>query len=578
MGWYRNLRVTKLMSEKSFISNISVNNKINGILVFAIFALLIVTILGIIDLRGSIYKEKREQLQSNVQVAQALVNSYVSRVKTGELTTEDAQKRALKAINKLRYDNTNYFWVMDDNANIIMHPIKPELDGKNQAGVKDPKGKAIFVEMADKAKQKGSGFVNYVWSKPKMDPQKQFEKIAYVSKTSDWGWVIGTGLYVDDINKDIFISFLKQTIIGLALISVFYAFSFFIKKDISIALIAISKAMQHISDGKTASDLPTNRRDEFGKMAQDLVHMSNKIEEGRKLEAKILDEAKIKMAAQEKLEHNIRNFENNIASIISEVNVATDDLFNSSDNMNNIVTGVSSLAQDVARASGETSHSVNSVASAAEEMSASIQEIAQQTSNFSNVIKDVMDQMKKADETSSSLETATIRIGEIIEIIQSIAGQINMLALNATIESARAGEAGKGFSVVANEVKQLANQTEKATDEISHNINNIKDVSTEVINTLGTIRDSIFKVDKISSSIFESVEEQSAVTKEIAQSMSIASNGTNMIDNNINEVSSSSVNASASAVRTKEAAQMLASQSRELSKQINEFLNSVKAA
>lgn len=174
------------------------------------------------------------------------------------------------------------------------------------------------------------------------------------------------------------------------------------------------------------------------------------------------------------------------------------------------------------------------------------------------------------------LDEATQRIGEIVDLIQGIAGQINLLALNATIESARAGEAGKGFAVVASEVKQLATQTTSATDEISGNIGNIREVSEQVISTLGAIKSAIGSVEEISGSISSAVEEQTAVTNEIAYNMSNASNSTRQISSEITDVSHAVNEASAASQQTLDAARMLSQQAEALAGEVNTFLAEIR--
>jgi len=187
-------------------------------------------------------------------------------------------------------------------------------------------------------------------------------------------------------------------------------------------------------------------------------------------------------------------------------------------------------------------------------------------------------EVTRADTTAISLGKATDQIGQIVDVIQSIASQINLLALNATIESARAGEAGKGFAVVAGEVKTLATQTSKATAEIAKNITSIQNVSQQVIDALGTIKTTISTVNEISGTISSAVEEQHATTNEIASSMGNAARGTTQIDEEIREVNIATTDSSSAASQVLDAAKTLAHQAESLRGEVNQFIAEMNAA
>ncbi len=555
--------------------NLSVNIKINSIVIIALIALAFVSIVSILDEKSSIMHDKQEKVRESVQTVTSLVNSYIEKEKKGELTQQQAQSEALNALNKIRYADGNYFFVMDEKVNLIMHPTKPTLNGKNVADMKDPNGVALFIEMANIAKAKGEGFLEYSWSKPDKDPKLSFKKLSYVKKANDWGWIIGTGIYIDDINKTIITIISKLGLIILVISIGFWIFASLIRKDIKSALDNFKLSMASVANGQSIKKSQNLRQDEFGEMEVSLVQMSEMLAQAHEQER--LNEEKNKIEARKLLEDNVKQFEGKISPILNSFSNSTLELTRTSENMSKMINEVSERAQTVSINSSEAASSISSVASATEEMSASVQEISGQTMHFNTAVNAALEQMQRADKTSSELNSATARIGEIVDVIQTIAGQINLLALNATIESARAGDAGRGFAVVANEIKQLANQTEKATDEITSNISNIRAVSVEVIGALETIKHTILSVESISGSISAAVEEQSAVTREIAQNMSIASSGTSGIDHSIGEVSNFSLNASDAASQTQNAALELTSQSNLLSQEINNFISSVRA-
>lgn len=319
------------------------------------------------------------------------------------------------------------------------------------------------------------------------------------------------------------------------------------------------------------------RNDEIGDIAKAVVVFKNNGLDRIRLEKEQkLAEERAKVEKKQAMIDLANRFEAKVRSIIENVSSASAEVYQASESMVGIIGNTSQKADSVARTSNETSQNIQTVAAATEEMSASVKEIAQQIVLSSQSVQNAVAEMRKADETAALLNQATIKIGEIIDLIQNIAGQINLLALNATIESARAGEAGKGFAVVAGEVKQLANQTTKATDDIAGNIENIKGVAGQVVHVLGTIRNAINSINEISGSISAAVDEQSAVTNEISSNMGTASNATNKINQDIEIVSRSSIDANAAAEQTLQAARMLSQQSATLNKEVNEFLEEIR--
>ena len=560
------------------LENISLNYKLLGIIIIALSAMTIGTLFALIDARFNMIRDRKDMTFHSVEVAQSIVNSNINKQKKGLLSIEQAQKETLETIKSLRYDKNNYYFIIDNNAKMIMQPLSPELNGKDVSQTKDAKGKNYYQSMVQLVKNQKQGHVEYSLVKPESKRKKSFPVMSYVTQTNDWGWIIGTSIFIDDVNADFFKAITKfGTLLFIA--GVIYVWvGVYIGNDIKRSLSEISNGIDTLADAKNLNLNITHRQDEAGQMARGLLHLNKKLREARELEQDQLKNAQLKIAQQEKLEREISNFESKTQKILESVNDFASNLYATSEHMGNIVGDVNMRAQKVAGASSETSNNIKNVAIAASEMSNSVQQISQQTDYFENVIRDAVYQTQQADKTSIMLEHAALRIGEIVEIIQKIAGQINLLALNATIESARAGEAGRGFAVVASEVKSLASQTEHATHEISQNIDNIKNVSTEVIKSLGAIKTSIESVCGISNKISSAVNEQSDATHNIANNMQNASNGTDMIDASINEVSEFSLEANKSAIETKEAAKLLSQNTSLLSQEISAFLNNVRAA
>lgn len=327
-----------------------------------------------------------------------------------------------------------------------------------------------------------------------------------------------------------------------------------------------------------AAQMNVSAQDEFGYVARALDAVRGKLREGKQLEAQ-----QQQMEQRAKEEHiRSRNelanrFQQRVQGIIESVAAAATQLYQTSESMSGIIGDVGMKASSVARSSSEASHNVQTVASATEEMTASVREIAEQISKSVGSVRIAVGEVEKADQTALMLEQATTRIGEVVGLIQTIAGQINLLSLNATIESARAGEAGKGFAVVASEVKSLAGQTATATNEISDTIAGIQDVSRQVLAALDAIKRAIGQVDEFSSAISAAVEEQTATTNEISSNMAYAANGTTQINNDIGMVNQATGEAKLSANQVLDAAKMLSKEAESLSVEVDLFLSEVRA-
>ncbi|MFT5487540.1 MAG: methyl-accepting chemotaxis protein [Paracoccaceae bacterium] len=271
-------------------------------------------------------------------------------------------------------------------------------------------------------------------------------------------------------------------------------------------------------------------------------------------------------------------FEQEVGSVVAEITDASSDLKSNATSLQANASEATSQSAAVAAASEETTTSVQTVASAAEELSASIQEITRQVSESASTARNAVTEADTANDRVGGLEIAARKIGEVVELINDIASQTNLLALNATIEAARAGEAGKGFAVVATEVKSLADQTARATDEIGGQIAAIQEATGEAVSAIGSIGATIRTVDDISSAIAAAVDEQGSSTQEISVNIQQVSAAADEVNTNINAVSQAAGNTGEAANHVLESAETLSGQAARLNEAVGEFLNRVRAA
>jgi len=370
-------------------------------------------------------------------------------------------------------------------------------------------------------------------------------------------------------------------LIALALASaVVGGASFLIGRSISTALSAMVRAMTGLAGGDAAIAIPgLGRKDEIGEMAGAVQIFKTNMVETERLRAE-QSESEARQVQQRKADmHRLADaFEGAVGEIVGTVSSAATELEAAARTLTTTAERSQELAGAVAAASEEASTNVQSVASASEEMSSSVNEISRQVQESSRVANHAVEQAQKTNDRVGELSKAAARIGDVVELINTIAGQTNLLALNATIEAARAGEAGRGFAVVASEVKALAEQTAKATGEISQQIGGIQAATQESVGAIREIGDTIGRMSEISSTIAAAVEQQGAATQEISRNIQHASAGTSQVSANIADVQRGAGETGSASAQVLSSAQSLSSESNRLRLEVNRFLSTVRAA
>jgi methyl-accepting chemotaxis protein len=344
---------------------------------------------------------------------------------------------------------------------------------------------------------------------------------------------------------------------------------------------ALTVAMDKLAGGDFSVVLPgLGRKDEVGGVAAAVEKFKIVSEQKAREEA----EAKMRqdqVAAQQRKTEMRRladGFEGAVGEIVDTVSSAATELEASASTLTSTAERAQELTTMVAAASEEASTNVQSVASATEELSSSITEISRQVQESARVASEAVSQARTTTERVGELSKAAARIGDVVELINTIAGQTNLLALNATIEAARAGEAGRGFAVVASEVKALAEQTAKATGEIGQQISGIQAATQDSVSAISAISDTIEKLSEISSTIAAAVEEQGAATQEISRNVQQAAEGTHQVSSNIADVQRGASETGSASSQVLSAAQMLSTDSVRLKLEVGKFLETVRAA
>jgi methyl-accepting chemotaxis protein len=342
----------------------------------------------------------------------------------------------------------------------------------------------------------------------------------------------------------------------------------------------ITGAMGLLASGDTKAEIPyAARKDEIGKMAAAVQVFKDNMIKARELEAEAAETEK-RNAAQRKADmHRLADeFQAAVGNIVDTVSSASTELEAAAGTLTKTAEVTQELSGTVAAASEQASANVQSVATATEEMTSSVNEISRQVQESSRIAGDAVRQAQQTDSRINELSQAAGRIGDVVKLITAIAEQTNLLALNATIEAARAGEAGRGFAVVASEVKQLASQTAKATDEISTQIAGMQSATQESVAAIKEIGGTIGRISEIASTIAAAVEEQGAATQEIARNVSEAAKGTAQVASNITDVNRGAGETGSASSQVLASAQSLSKESNLLRSEVDKFLSTVRAA
>ncbi len=480
-------------------------------------------------IQDTMMTEKQAKLKNLVELAYRTIEN-VNR--QSDLTEAERQKQAMDLVKAMRYNKNDYLWINDTQPVMIMHPIKPALDGQNLWDFKDPNGKRLFVEFVKVCQQKGEGVVDYLWPKPGFD--KPVPKLSYVKLFKPWGWVIGTGIYIEDVQAAVSakeheirsaISHQRMVLIGLILVLM----------GISVGTVTwvARKAIHPIRDagamlkdiaegeGDLTRRLKVDSKDEIGEMAhwfnlfvENLQHMIGSI-------------------AQQAIQLN--NSASTLAQISQQLAGGAEQTSGKSNMVAAAAEQLNGNISSGAAAMEQTATNISMISAAVEEMSSTINEIARNSGNGSNIVSQAVSQAQSTSLKVEELGRAAQEIGKVTEAITEISEQTNLLALNATIEAARAGEAGKGFAVVANEIKELARQTASATEEIKAKISGIQLTTGETVTEITQISKVINDINEIVTTIATAVEEQSVTTKEIAGNVTSASQGVQDVNQNVAE-------------------------------------------
>ncbi|MEA2728405.1 MAG: methyl-accepting chemotaxis protein [Acetobacteraceae bacterium] len=559
-------------------SRLRLQTKLILLLGLSAFAIIITIAFGAATLRDRMTEDRVDKLRAVTQSTLAIARALETRVAAKTITRDQAIAQLRETMHQMRFDDgAGYVTVSSNDGIVIIQPVAPAREGSPSTAA-DSNGRTLAALSADALRNSDEGVVSYAFPKPgETQPQP---KLAYVAEFRPWQAVFLAGAYTNDLDTMFRATLFRLSAVGALTLLLTLTIGWLVNRDIGKMLGGLRDSMTRLAGGDLTVAIPgIDRADELGGMAQAVgVFKDNAC---RMLTLQQDQQADRQRGIEERRQTLLGladRFDKEVRGVVEAVATAGGDMGAAARKVSGTAGAAVEQSGSALIEAEQATMNVQGVAAAIEEMAATGSEISRQVARAATISREAAEEGRRTNDTVAGLAAAAQKVGDVVKLIQDIAAQTNLLALNATIEAARAGDAGKGFAVVAGEVKSLANQTAKATEDIRAQIASIQAESSAALTAIQGISQTVHGVEEIAAAISSTVDQQGSAILEVSGNIQQAAARTEQVAGTLRRMSDGLGQNGAAAAAVLTAADLLGHQAGVLRREVDSFLGTVRAA